>query len=252
MLRVGELRASVLHTPGHTADSMCLVVGDRLLSGDTLLLGSAGRTDLPTGDPAALHESLYGRILALDPALVVCPGHNYKGTPPRTLAEERESNPRLKLPDRSEFVDAMRKLEMSLPTHLTEALRTNSTGARSVREILEDAARAVPFMGMAELRRRIDSGSPGVQVVDVREQPAFVAGRIPGALSLPRGQLELLVDQRFRDPAARIVTYCELGTVAVLAAATLRSMGFGGAMALDGSMRAWREAGHPVEVDSGF
>jgi rhodanese-related sulfurtransferase len=231
---------------------MCLVVGDRLLSGDTLLLGSAGRTDLPTGDPEALHESLYGRILSLDEALVVCPGHNYKGTAPRTLAEERKTNPRLQVPDRSAFVRAMRELEMSLPTHLTEALRTNSTGAKSVREILDDAARSVPFIGMEELRRRIESGSPGVTVVDVREQPAFVAGRIPGSLNLPRGQLELLVDERFPDPGARIVTVCELGTVAVLAAATLRSMGFAGAVALDGSMRAWREAGHPVEVDTGF
>jgi rhodanese-related sulfurtransferase len=231
---------------------MCLVVGGRLLSGDTLLLGSAGRTDLPTGDPEALHDSLYRRVLALDPDLLVCPAHNYKGTPPRTLGEESKTNPRLQIPDRSAFVSAMRELEMSLPTHLTEALRTNSTGARSVREILDDATRAVPFMEMAELLRRIETGSPGVVVVDVREQPAFGAGRIPGAVNLPRGQLELLVDERFPDPTTRIVTYCELGVVAVLAASTLRAMGFTGAVALDGGMRAWRDAGHPVEVDTGF
>jgi rhodanese-related sulfurtransferase len=60
------------------------------------------------------------------------------------------------------------------------------------------------------------------------------------------------VDARFPDPNARIVTYCELGSVALLAAATLREMGFRGATALDGGMREWRAAGHPIEVDTGF
>jgi glyoxylase-like metal-dependent hydrolase (beta-lactamase superfamily II)/rhodanese-related sulfurtransferase len=251
-LRVGELRVSILHTPGHTADSMCLVVEDRLISGDTLLLGSAGRTDLPTGDPAALYDSLHRRLAALDGALIVSPGHNYKGTPPRTLAEERATNPRLLAPSREAFVTEMRRLEMSLPTHLTEALRTNSTGASTVREILDDAARAVPFMSMQELVRRIESRERGLVIVDVREQHDFSSGRIPGAVHLPRGQLEMLVDERFPDPSVRILTYCELGRISILAAATLRRLGFHGAIALDGGMKAWRDAGHPVEVDTGL
>ena len=61
LLRVGALRIRAIHTPGHTADSMCLVVEDRVFTGDTLLIGGTGRSDLPTGDPDQLYDSLFGK-----------------------------------------------------------------------------------------------------------------------------------------------------------------------------------------------
>ena len=64
----GEMRLQALHTPGHTRNSMCLVMADRVFTGDTLLIGGAGRTDLPTGDPHALFDSLFDGLLKLDPA----------------------------------------------------------------------------------------------------------------------------------------------------------------------------------------
>src|SRR5581483_7643162 len=64
VVTLGNVRIEVLHTPGHTADSMCLVLPDRVLTGDTLLIGSCGRTDLPTGDSEKLFESLQ-RLLSL-------------------------------------------------------------------------------------------------------------------------------------------------------------------------------------------
>ena len=82
MIVVGKLRLRVLHTPGHTRDSMCLVVGDRVFTGDTLLIGATGRTDLPTGDPEQLYDSLFGKLLKLDPALLVYPGARLQGPQP--------------------------------------------------------------------------------------------------------------------------------------------------------------------------
>ena len=79
MIHVGRLRLQVMHTPGHTRDSMCLQVEDHLFTGDTLLFGGTGRTDLPTGDPEALYDSLFSGILRLDSALKVHPAHDYKG-----------------------------------------------------------------------------------------------------------------------------------------------------------------------------
>jgi rhodanese-related sulfurtransferase len=84
-------------------------------------------------------------------------------------------------------------------------------------------------------------------VLDIREKDAFDVGRVPGAKHLPRGQLELRVNTELPDPTARILTYCEFGKISTLAAATLRELGYTRAVALDGGMKAWRDAGYPVE-----
>ena len=81
----------------------------------------------------------------------------------------------------------------------------------------------------------------------MREQSAWQRGRIPGARHLARGQLELKVDETFPDPDVEILAVCELGKISTLAAATLRDLGFRRAVALDGGMKAWRDAGHPLE-----
>ena len=65
---------------------------------------------------------------------------------------------------------------------------------------------------------------------------------------MPRGQLELRIDQGCPIPTVRIVTCCEFGKISTLAAATLRTMGYVRAVALDGGMKAWREAGYPLEA----
>jgi rhodanese-related sulfurtransferase len=134
-----------------------------------------------------------------------------------------------------------------MPEHLTEALRTNCTGGKTVEQIIREAAERVSFMSMGELRRRIEQGQPGLTVLDVREAEAYAAGHIPGALHLPRGQIELRVDAVLPDPTVRVLVTCELGKISTIAAATLRDLGFAGAIALDGGIKAWREAGHPLE-----
>lgn len=248
MLVVGKLRLQALHTPGHTRDSMCLCVEDRLFSGDALLIGATGRTDLPTGDPEALYDSLFNRILHLDPALKVHPAHEYKGRSHSTIGQEVADNPRLQQRDRPAFVEMMRNLNLSMPTHVTEALRTNMNGGKTVAQMLADAGASVPFMSLAELNSRIAGGASDLLVLDVRERDAYEQGHIPGARLLPRGQLELRVNQELPDPTRRIVACCELGRISTLATATLREMGFLRAVALDGGMQAWREAGYPVEA----
>ncbi len=148
-LVIGELRIRVIHTPGHTDDSVCLVLPDRVLTGDTLLIGGTGRTDLPTGDPDALFF----------------PAHAYKGRASSTLGAEERENPRL----------------------LREPFRQTA------------AARRPP-------RRR----------------------------ELP-------------DPTVRVLAYCQYGKISTLAAATLRTMGYIRAVALDGGMEAWAQASYPIE-----
>ncbi|HSD74195.1 MAG TPA: MBL fold metallo-hydrolase [Steroidobacteraceae bacterium] len=248
MLTIGQLRVRALHTPGHTRDSMCLVTEDRVFTGDTLLIGATGRTDLPTGDPDALYDSLFHKVLKLDAALRVYPAHDYKGRSHSTIGQEISDNPRLQERDRAAFTAMMRHLNLTAPTHLTEALRTNLSGGKTVTQLLSEAAAVVPFMALAELDSRLAAQPADLVVLDVREKDAYQAGHIPFARHLPRGQLELRVNDELPDPTARIVVYCEFGKISTLAAATLRQLGFLRATALDGGMAAWRERGFRVET----
>lgn len=246
LIVLGKLRVQVLHTPGHTRDSMCLQVEDRVFTGDTLLIGATGRTDLPTGDPAALHDSLFNKLLRLDPKLLVYPAHDYKGRSHSSIEQELATNPRLQKRDRNEFIELMNNLNLSTPTHLTEALRTNLTGGKTVAQLLADAAAKVPFVSLESLRALTDARAADLIVLDVRERDAYEAGHVPGARLLPRGQLELRVNEELPDPTRRIVTVCEFGRISTLAAATLHDLGFTRVVALDGGMKAWREAGFPL------
>jgi len=90
-VNAGGLRASVLHTPGHTAGSSCLYFPEekKLIAGDTLFAGSIGRTDLPGGSFTKIIDSLHGRVLALPDETIVIPGHG----PATTIGEERATNP---------------------------------------------------------------------------------------------------------------------------------------------------------------
>ena len=142
----------------------------------------------------------------------------------------------------------MKSLDLSMPTHLTEALRTNMSGGKTVAEMLAEATACVPFMSMAELRTRVESRRRPGRARRAREAMQYEAGHIPGARLLPRGQLELRVDKELPDPTARIVTCCEFGRISTLAAATLRTMGFQRTVALDGGMKSWLEAGYPVRA----
>jgi glyoxylase-like metal-dependent hydrolase (beta-lactamase superfamily II) len=246
-LLIGKLRMRILHTPGHTADSCCFVFDDRVLTGDTLLIGGTGRTDLPTGNPDALYDSLFDKVLLLDDALRVYPAHDYKERSSTTIGAEKASNPRLQKKQRADFVALMKGLDLKMPDHLTEALRTNTSGGKTVAQLIAEASREVAFMSMAEVKHRIERGPHDLVLLDVREKEAFDRGHLPGAKHLPRGQLELRVDKELPDPSARILTYCQLGRVSTLAAATLRTMGFSRAVALDGGYDAWIAAGYPTE-----
>jgi glyoxylase-like metal-dependent hydrolase (beta-lactamase superfamily II)/rhodanese-related sulfurtransferase len=248
MIVVGQLRLEVIHTPGHTRDSICLALPDRLLTGDTLLIGGTGRTDLPTGDPDALYDSLFNKLLKRDPALAIYPAHDYHGQGHSTLGRELAENPRLKVAGREAFVAQMSNLNLTMPRHLTEALRTNLSGGKTVAQLIAEAGARVPFMSMAEVKQRVEAGLGDLVVLDVRERDAYEAGHIPGARLIPRGQLELTVNTALPDPTQRILCYCELGKVSTLAAATLRDLGFTRAVALDGGMMAWQESGYPVRV----
>src|SRR2546426_1877400 len=98
-LAVGRLTLTFLHTPGHTPGSQCFLVDGRLISGDTLFIGSCGRTDLPGSDPKEMYYSLTQRLAALPDDTLLFPGHNYGG-PSSTLRAEEGHDPILRVSSR--------------------------------------------------------------------------------------------------------------------------------------------------------
>lgn len=108
VLMVGTIPIKVIFTPGHTVDSVCLLVNDeKLLTGDTLFVGECGRTDLPGGNAKNMYESLFNRLLKLNDEVEVYPGHDYGSSPSSTIAAERQSNYTLKPRSLKEFIEFM-------------------------------------------------------------------------------------------------------------------------------------------------
>jgi glyoxylase-like metal-dependent hydrolase (beta-lactamase superfamily II) len=103
-VEVGRLPVHLIHTPGHTPGSQCLLIGPHLLSGDTLFIGACGRWDLPGGDPAALYESLTTKLKPLDDDTILWPGHHYAAAASTRLGEEKQANPFLNVPSVEAFL----------------------------------------------------------------------------------------------------------------------------------------------------
>lgn len=103
VVAVGQASVKLLHTPGHTRGSQCLLVGDRLLTGDTLFVRACGRCDLPGGDPVALYHSL-AKLKQLDEQIIVCPGHHYAEVPTSTIGQEKRDNPFLQPASLDDFL----------------------------------------------------------------------------------------------------------------------------------------------------
>jgi hydroxyacylglutathione hydrolase len=105
-LDVGRLRLTFLHTPGHTPGSQCFLIDGRLISGDTLFIGSCGRTDLPGSDPGEMYYSLTQRLAALPDDTLLFPGHNYGG-PASTIGDEKRQNPFMRFSSLGDFLRVM-------------------------------------------------------------------------------------------------------------------------------------------------
>ncbi len=113
-LEIGRLGLTFLHTPGHTPGSQCFLVDGRLISGDTLFIGSCGRTDLPGSDPTEMYYSLTQRLSKLPDETVLFPGHNYGGAT-STIGDEKRGNPFMRFAALGEFLRMMGGGRIVLP-----------------------------------------------------------------------------------------------------------------------------------------
>ena len=139
LVSFGALGLRVVGTPGHTDDSVSYLLvdghdpatpGDRIFTGDALLVRGSGRTDFQNGDPGQLYDSITRAIFSLPEATLVYPAHDYRGRTVTTVGEEQRWNPRLAGRSREEFIQIMNALHLPEPERLHEAVPANRACGR--------------------------------------------------------------------------------------------------------------------------
>jgi len=241
------LSLDVMYTPGHTDDSYSYLMGDRVFTGDTLLIRGTGRTDFQNGSSRAQYESIFNRLLKLPDETLVFPAHDYKGDTVSTIGEERRYNPRLQVRSVDEYVELMANLKLPNPKMMDVAVPANMhVGLHQ-----EDLAR----QGLAlSARDAINSlGRPDILLVDLREASERAKhGTISGALHAPYPGIadSLKPGGMLREVAAatgrRVVFFCAFGERSAMAVAAAKSAGLANTAHIEGGIDAWKKVGGPV------
>jgi glyoxylase-like metal-dependent hydrolase (beta-lactamase superfamily II)/rhodanese-related sulfurtransferase len=247
-LQIEGLDLEVLYTPGHTDDSCCFRMEDRVFTGDTLLIRGTGRTDFQNGDARAQYESIFGRLLHLPDETLVYPGHDYKGDTVSTIGEERRWNPRLQVKSVDEYVELMHNLKLANPKMMDVAVPANMKVGLHQEEIARHGWARTAEEGIAM------AGQPEVVLIDLRERSERERhGVIPGSLHVPYpaleesagpgGMLHALASANGR----RLLFYCAFGERSAMAVQYAQAAGLSSACHLQGGLAAWKAAGGPIE-----
>ena len=279
-LEAGDIRVEVVHTPGHTPDSVTLRCGRDLMTGDFLFLAQdgAGRLDLPGGDAGAHWDSLR-RLASLGDDLRVLPGHDYQGIPESTLGEERRRNPRFQRVTREEYVAWQRAVAAPTPDWMLEVIAANLGAAEAPAAHRRPAAVGpvgdlpasgaacaggpsggacatapswrVPLVSARNAYRRLLGGGPRAPVLlDVRDpwEYAGPGGRhAAGAVPLPLTELAASPDRVPCGPEDEVLVICKGGIRSARAAELLIERGWRRVFSVEGGTDRWAEEGLPVE-----
>jgi glyoxylase-like metal-dependent hydrolase (beta-lactamase superfamily II) len=225
---VGTRTIEILDAPGHTPDSLAVLVDGHLFTGDALFVGGAGRTDFMGGSASALYDTFRG-FEALPDDTVVHPGHDYVGCAVSTIGEEKAQNPLLRERDRGAFVSRL-SVAAAPPANMAAIVRHNLGET--------DAASIAP----RDLQALREEGPPPF-LLDVRSAVEFEGERIEGARLIPLGELDARMGEIPGE--VEVVIVCRTGVRATIAAETLARAGRR-ARVLDGGMNAWRWARLPM------
>src|SRR5579872_6222743 len=261
-LKVGKVSLRVLETPGHTAESICLVVTDReksaepwaVLTGDTLFIGDVGRPDLsPKHTPAELagllYDSLHQKLLKLSDNVLVYPAHgagslcgkNMRAERSSTIGTERLTNYALQIKSREEFIAQLTSNLPARPEYFLKDAEINRTGAAALSEL--GPLRAIDPQ---ELDRMLKAGEIAL---DVRSGDEFAAGHVPGSVNIALSGQFASWAGALLGLAARPVLIADSETSASEARMRLARVGLEGAdRCLKGGVARWHEAGFPVST----
>ncbi|HLL28825.1 MAG TPA: MBL fold metallo-hydrolase [Xanthobacteraceae bacterium] len=247
-LKVEGVSLDVLYTPGHTDDSYSFLMGDRVFTGDTLLIRGTGRTDFQNGNARAQYDSIFGKLLKLPEETLVFPAHDYKGETVSTIGEEKRFNPRLQVKSVDEYADLMGKLNLPNPKMMDVAVPANLHVGLHQEEIARRGWALSPAQAMKLLAR------PEIALIDLREAGEREKhGAIPGSLHAPYAELARNVQPGgklhalARNSDKRIIFYCAFGERSAMAVQAAQDAGLLTACHIAGGLDAWKRAAGPIE-----
>src|SRR5919198_954446 len=125
IVTIGDITLRVLYTPGHTPDGISLYTGDRVFTGDTLLIRGTGRCDFAGGDAGEQFDAITQKLFTLPDHTLVFPAHDYRGNTRSTIGDEKRLNPRVTGRSRQQYIDLMNNLGLPLPDKIQEVLQPN-------------------------------------------------------------------------------------------------------------------------------
>ncbi len=238
----------VLYTPGHTSDSYSFLFGDRVFTGDTLLIRGTGRTDFQNGSAREQYDSLFNKLLKLPDDTLVYPAHDYKGDMVSTIAEERAYNPRLQVSSVDEYAEIMDNLNLANPKMMDIAVPANlKVGLNQ-----DDLAAMGLAMSCAESATLV--GNPEIILVDLRDSAEREKnGVIPGSIHAPYPDLDEnvhpggMLHELAKTSGKRMVFYCAFGERSAMAVQAARDAGIDAPCNLTGGIDAWKQAGGPLD-----
>ncbi len=241
------LNLDVMYTPGHTDDSYSYLMGDRVFTGDTLLIRGTGRTDFQNGSSRAQYESIFNRLLKLPEETLVYPAHDYKGDTVSTIGEEKRYNPRLQVRNVDEYIELMANLKLPNPKMMDVAVPANMHVGLHQEELARQGLALTARDAIASL------GRPDILLVDLRENSERIKhGTISGALHAPYPSIgeNLQPGGMLREVAAatgrRVVFFCAFGERSAMAVAAAKSAGLANTAHIEGGIDAWKKVGGPV------
>ena len=230
---------TAMHTPGHTDDSYCFRMDDRVFTGDTLLIRGTGRTDFQNGDAGQQYDSLFDGVLKLPESTLVYPAHDYKGDMVSTIGEERANNPRLQVGSRAEYIELMAGLNLPNPKMMDVAVPENIRMGLNL-----DRQREVATVTPESI---IMDNAEGMLLVDLREEGERVkSGIIPGSVHAPYSRLDQHLGMLRQSVGRQIVFYCAVGERSTMAVNIAGGDGIPTCAHIPGGFVAWTEAGGNV------
>ncbi|MFB9266344.1 MBL fold metallo-hydrolase [Bradyrhizobium erythrophlei] len=236
-----------MYTPGHTDDSYSYLMGDRVFTGDTLLIRGTGRTDFQNGSARAQYESIFNRLLKLPDETMVFPAHDYKGDTVSTIGEEKRYNPRLQVKSVDDYVELMNNLHLPNPKMMDVAVPANMHVGLHQDELTKQGLALTACDAIASL------GRPDILLVDLRETGERIKhGMLAGALHAPYPSIgeSLQPGGMLREVAAatgrRVVFFCAFGERSAMAVAAAKKAGLENTAHIEGGIDAWKKAGGPV------